>query len=174
MKKHSDPLTKTIPSSDVSKTKASVSKAATFPVVGIGASAGGLEALEQFFVNMPPNSGMAFVVVQHLDPDRKGIMRELLQRFTAMTVLTVTDRLKLKPNAVYVIPPNKSMSVLNGVLHLFSPVESRGLRLPVDFFFRSLAEEQKHNSIGVILSGMGSDGSIGLKAIKEAAGIAAV
>ncbi|MEI6682565.1 MAG: chemotaxis protein CheB [Bacteroidota bacterium] len=145
-----------------------------FPIVGIGASAGGLEALEQFFGNMPIESGMAFVVIQHLDPNHAGIMPELLQRITPMKVFQATDRLKVKQNCVYVIPPNKSLSLLNGNLHLFDPVESRGLRLPVDFFFRSLADDQQHRSIGIILSGMGSDGSLGLKAIKEKNGIVLV
>lgn len=150
------------------------SKSAQFPIVGIGASAGGLEALEQFFGNMPTDSGMAFVVIQHLAPNHKGIMPELLQRITEMPVTTVTDRLKIKPNCVYVIPPNKSMSILNGALHLFEPIETHGLRLPIDFFFRSLADDRQEQSIGIILSGMGSDGSLGLKAIKEKAGIVLV
>jgi len=146
----------------------------SFPIVAIGASAGGLEALEQFFENVPLNCGMAFVVIQHLDPNHVGIMPELLQRATKMKVLQVTDNLQVKPNQVYVIPPNKSMSVLNGYLYLFEPVELRGLRLPIDYFFRSLAADQQENSIGIILSGMGSDGSLGLKAIKEKHGIVAV
>jgi two-component system CheB/CheR fusion protein len=150
------------------------SKTDQFPIVGIGASAGGLEALEQFFSNMPANCGMAFVVIQHLDPTYKGILCELLQRITDMHVFTVTDRLKVKPNCVYVIPANTSMSILNGALHLFDPVEKRGLRLPVDFFLRSLADDRQDKSIGIILSGMGSDGSIGLKAIKEKSGMALV
>jgi len=145
-----------------------------FPIAGIGASAGGLEALEQFFTNMPVNSGMAFVVIQHLDPNRKGIMPELLQRVTKMKVYPVTDKLKIKRDCVYVIPANKSMSVLNGSLYLFEPIEIRGLRLPIDFFFRSLADDRKEKSIGIILSGMGSDGTIGLRAIKENGGIVAV
>jgi two-component system CheB/CheR fusion protein len=138
-----------------------------FPIVGIGASAGGLEALEQFFENMPKDNGMAFVIIQHLDPTRIGIMPELLQRITSMKVVQVVDRIKVKPNCVYVIPPNKSMSMLNCALHLFDPVETHGLRLPIDVFFRSLAEDRLEKSIGIILSGMGSDGSLGLKAIKE-------
>jgi len=138
-----------------------------FPVVGIGASAGGLEALEQFFENMPKDNGMAFVIIQHLDPTRVGIMPELLQRITSMKVVQVTDRIKVKPDCVYVIPPNRSMSMLNGALHLFEPIESHGLRLPIDIFFRSLAEDRKEKSIAIVLSGMGSDGSLGLKAIKE-------
>ncbi len=145
-----------------------------FPIVGIGASAGGLAALEQFFSNMPESTGMAFVVIQHLDPTHVGIMPELLQRTTPMKVLQVTDRLTVKPDYVYVIPPNKSLSILDGVLHLFDPVESRGLRLPVDIFFRSLANDRQENSIGIILSGMGSDGSLGLKSIKEKNGVVLV
>lgn len=145
-----------------------------FPIVGIGTSAGGLEALEQFFANMPEACGMAFVVIQHLNPNHKGMMPELLQRITKMKVMIVTDSMKIKQNCVYVIPPNKSMSILNGALHLFEPIETRGLRLPVDFFFRSLADDLQEQSIGIILSGMGSDGSLGIKAIKEHAGIVLV
>ncbi len=138
-----------------------------FPIVGIGASAGGLEALEQFFSNMPVDNGMAFIVIQHLDPTHPGIMPELLQRITRIKVLQAADQLKVKPNNVYVIPPNKSLSILNDTLHLFEPLELRGLRLPVDIFFKSLANDRLDKSIGIILSGMGSDGSLGLKAIKE-------
>ncbi len=145
-----------------------------FPIVGIGASAGGLEALEEFFTNMPKDNGMAFVVIQHLDPTHVGIMPELLQRTTSMTVVQGSDRLQINPNHIYVIPPNKSMSILNKALYLFDPIESRGLRLPIDFFFRSLADDQQEKSIGIILSGMGSDGSIGLKAIKENSGVVLV
>ena len=145
-----------------------------FPIVGIGASAGGLEALEQFFENMPENNGMAFVVIQHLDPNYAGILPELLQRTTTMKVIQVTDQLLTKPNHVYVIPRNKSMSILRGYLHLFDPVEIRGLRHPIDFFFHSLANDRKEESIGVVLSGMGSDGSMGLKAIKEQGGIVVI
>jgi two-component system CheB/CheR fusion protein len=142
----------------------------TFPTVGIGASAGGLEALELFLRNVPVGSGMAFVIVQHLDPTHKGIMVELLQRATAMKVLQVRDRQRVEPDHVYVIPPNRDMSILHGVLHLLAPVAPRGLRLPIDFFFRALADDRKDKSIGVILSGMGSDGTLGLRSIKEKAG----
>ena len=145
-----------------------------FPIIGIGASAGGLEALELFFKNMPIDTGMAFIVIQHLDPTHTGIMPELLQKMTKMKVYQATDTLKVKPNCVYVIPPNKSLSILNRKLHLFDPTASRGLRLPIDIFFRSLAMDCLENSIGVILSGMGSDGSLGMKAIKEKNGIALV
>jgi two-component system CheB/CheR fusion protein len=145
-----------------------------FPVVGIGASAGGLEALEHFLARVPQNSGMAFVIVQHLDPTRRGIMPELLQRTTGMKVVQVKDRTMVQPNCVYVIPPNKDMSILHGVLHLLEPASPRGLRLPIDFFLRSLAQDQQERSIGVILSGMGSDGTLGLRAIKEKAGVVLV
>jgi len=150
------------------------SDAGLFPIVGIGASAGGLEALEQFLGNIPENSGMGYVVIQHLDPTQKGMLPELLQRVSRLQVLQVKDRMAVKPNHVYVIPPNKSMSILNGVLHLFEPLEARGLRLPIDFFLRSLADDRHDRSIGLILSGMGSDGSSGLKAIKEKNGIVMV
>ncbi len=145
-----------------------------FPVVGIGASAGGLEALEQFLRNVPKGSGMAFVIVQHLDPTHKGILHELLGRATSMDVFQVKDRMRVKPNSVYVIPPNKDMSILHGVLHLFDPTTPRGLRLPIDFFLRSLASDRQEFSIGVILSGMGSDGTMGLRAIKEKLGVALI
>jgi two-component system CheB/CheR fusion protein len=154
--------------------KTAVKDAGKFPIIGIGASAGGLEALEQFLINVPEKSGMAFVVIQHLDPTQKGMLPELLQRVTSMKVYQVTDRMHVKINSVYVIPPNTSMSILNGVLHLFEPVESRGMRLPIDFFFRSLADDRKDLSIGIILSGMGSDGSTGLRAIKEKNGLVMV
>ena len=139
------------------------------PIVGIGASAGGLEALELFLQNVPERSGMAFVVVQHMDPRHKGMLVELLQRATPMPVVQVKDRLKVAPDRVYVIPPNKDMSILNGVLHLFP--RPSGLNLPIDFFFRSLADDQHGRSIGVVLSGMGSDGTLGLRAIQEKAGV---
>jgi two-component system CheB/CheR fusion protein len=144
---------------------------AVFPVVGIGASAGGLEALEQFLTRVPGNSGMAYVIVQHLDPTQKGMMPELLQRTTSLPVMQVRDRIKVRPNHVYVIPPNRDMSILRGALHLFDPAAPRGLRLPIDFFLRSLADDRRQLAVGVILSGMGSDGSAGMRAIKENAGL---
>ncbi len=161
-------------STESSKIKTSAKDTGKFPIVGIGASAGGLEALEQFLSNVPENSGMAYVVIQHLDPTQKGMLPELLQRISKMKVYQAKDRMPVKINSIYVIPPNTSMSILNGVLHLFDPIESRGMRLPIDFFFRSLAEDSKDLGIGIILSGMGSDGSIGLRAIKEKNGIVMV
>ena len=145
-----------------------------FPIVAIGASAGGLEAFELFFKNIPKDNGMAFVVIQHLDPTHVGLLPELLQRITTMTCVEASDGLKIQPNFLYVIPPNKSMSLLNGALHLFEPIESRGFRLPIDIFFRSMADDRQEKSIGIILSGMGSDGSLGLKEIKEKNGIVMV
>lgn len=141
-----------------------------FTIVGIGASAGGLEALEQFLSHVPTASGLAYVVVQHLDPNHKGIMVELLQRATPMPVRQITDRLSVEPNHVYVIPPNRDLSILHGVLHLLEPEAPRGLRLPIDFFLRALAADRQERAIGVILSGMGSDGTLGLRTIKENAG----
>ena len=166
-------------SSQIAKTPANVSEQAvtskkenpcSFPIVGIGSSAGGLEALEIFLKNIPTTSGMAFVIVQHLDPTHKGIMVELLQRVTDLHVVQVTDCLRIEPDHVYLIPPNKDMSILHGVLHLLDMVQPRGLRLPIDFFFRSMADDMQQRSIGVILSGMGSDGTLGLRDIKEKGG----
>jgi len=145
-----------------------------FPIVGIGASAGGLEALEQFLSNVPDRSGMAYVVIQHLDPTHKGMLPELLQRISKMEVFQVKDRMIVKQNCVYVIPPNKTMSLIKGMLHLYKPTQERGQRLPIDFFLHSLGEERKELGIALILSGMGSDGSLGIRTIKEKNGIVMV
>ena len=145
---------------------------AAFPIVGIGASAGGLTALEQFLSHVPPQSGLAIVVVQHRDPNSQGMLVELLQRHTPMPVLQAADQMTVEPDHVYVIPPGRDLSLMHGVLHLFEPTEARGLRQPIDFFFKSLADDRQHNSIGVILSGMGSDGTLGLRAIRQAGGAA--
>ena len=141
-----------------------------FPIVGIGASAGGLAALEQFLTKVPLSSGMAYVVVQHLDPHREGMLVELLQRRCLMPVVQAKDQMSVEPDHVYVIPPGHDLSVLKNTLHLFEPTEPHGLRLPIDFFFKSLADDLQQNSVGVILSGMGMDGTQGLRAIKQAAG----
>lgn len=146
----------------------------SFPIVGVGASAGGLEALENFLAHVPAGSSMAFVIVQHLDPTRDSAMCALLQRVTPMTVCEIKDRMKVKPNTVYVIPPNKDLTIAKGMLHLLDFVAPRSLHLPIDSFFRSLAADLNERAIGVILSGMGSDGSQGLRAIKEKAGLAVV
>jgi two-component system CheB/CheR fusion protein len=158
---------KTVKTLRIKKERAQGIEKLGFKIVGIGASAGGLEALEQFFLNLKDECGMAFVIIQHLDPSRKGIMPELLQRVSTMQVLQAEDGMTIEPNNVYVLPPNKSMSVLHGKLHLFDPLETTGLRLPIDIFLNSLAEDQMSNAVGIILSGMGSDGSHGVKMIRE-------
>jgi two-component system CheB/CheR fusion protein len=146
----------------------------SFPVVGIGASAGGLEALEQFLRGVPRASGMAFVIVQHLDPQDRGALVDLLGRATDMPVVQVRDEQETEPDHVYVIPPARDMSILHGVLHVLPQRSPRGLNLPVDVFFRSLAADRQERAIGVVLSGMGSDGTLGLRAIKEKGGVAFV
>lgn len=143
-------------------------------VVGMGASAGGLEAFEQFFSQLPSDTGMAFVLVQHLEPTHKGMMPELLGRHTKMQVVQVQDGMQVQPNCVYVIPPNADLAILHGQLQVLEPAAPRGLRMPIDFFFRQLAADQKEKAIAIILSGMGSDGTLGLRAIKEQLGMAMV
>lgn len=145
-----------------------------FPVVGIGASAGGLKAFEEFFRNIPPDSGMAFVLIQHLAPHHESELAELLQTHIDMNVTQIDDGVRLGPNCIYVIPPGKSLAIHNGILQLSEPSQARGHRAPIDFFFRSLAEDQGENAVCIILSGTGSDGTQGLKAIKERAGITMV
>ncbi|HEY5998134.1 MAG TPA: chemotaxis protein CheB [bacterium] len=143
-------------------------------IVGIGASAGGLEAFEKFFQNMPPDSGLAFVLVPHLDPTHKSIMTELLERYTKMPVQQAEGGMKVSPNRIYVIPPNKELSILNGALMLLEPKEVRGLRHPIDSFFRALAADQKERAICVVLSGTGTEGTLGLRAIKGEGGLVIV
>jgi two-component system CheB/CheR fusion protein len=147
---------------------------AELPIVGIGASAGGLEALRELFTNMPSDTGLRFVVVTHLDPTHTSIMPELLQRYTDMPVYQAKDRVKVKPNTVYVIPQNKNMGILHRDLVLLEPTEPHGFRFPIDFFLRSLAQDQGEAAIGIILSGSGTDGTLGLRAIKVEGGLALV
>jgi len=142
-----------------------------FPVVGLGASAGGLEAFEEFFRHVPVDLGLAFVLVSHLDPSHESILTEIVQRTTTLPVVEVTDQLFVKPNCIYVIPPNRDLAIFHGALQLSVPDMPRGQRLPIDAFFRSLAEDQGENAIGVVLSGTGSDGSLGLRAILGAGGV---
>ena len=143
----------------------------TTRVVGLGASAGGLEALEQFLAQVPAGSGLAYVVVQHLDPTHKAMLVELLQRATLMPVREAAESMRVEPDVVYVIPPNNELSVVRGLLHLAQPSQPRGMRLPIDVLFCSLAREQGDRAIGVVLSGMGSDGTLGLQAIKAQGGL---
>ena len=142
--------------------------AAGFPIVGIGASAGGLAAFEAFFSGMPADTdpGMAFVLVQHLAPDHKSILTDLIRRYTRMQVFEVEDGMVVRPNCAYIIPPNRDMAFLNGTLQLLEPSAPRGQRLPIDFFFRSLAQDQRERAICIVLSGTGSDGTPGVRAIK--------
>ncbi len=144
-----------------------------FPIVGIGASAGGLAAFEAFFAGMPADTdpGMAFVLVQHLAPDHKSILSDLIRRYTRMAVFEVEDGMVVQPNCAYIIPPGRDMAFLNGALQLLEPAEPRGHRLPIDFFFRSLAQDQRERAIGIVLSGTGSDGTLGVRAIKGEGGM---
>ncbi|MDY0007369.1 MAG: chemotaxis protein CheB [Spongiibacteraceae bacterium] len=143
-------------------------------IVGVGASAGGLIALEEFFRNMPCNTGMAFLVVQHLDPTQKALLPEILQRYTEMPVQEAGQNMPVLPDSVYVIPPNRELRVLDDTLKLLEPTEPRGLRLPINILFSSLASTQAEQAIAVVLSGMGSDGTLGLQAIKATGGLSAV
>ncbi len=145
-----------------------------FYIVGMGGSAGGLEAFQQFFAHMPSDSGMAFVLVPHLDPTHKAILTELLQRSTTMKVVEARDAMPVRPNGVYVIPPNANLSIMHGRLCVLEPSAPRGLRMPIDFFFQHLAADQQERAIGIVLSGMGSDGTRGIKAIKENSGLVLV
>ena len=141
-------------------------------IVGMGGSAGALEAFEQFFTRMSPDSGLAFVLVTHMDPTHKGMMPELLGRCTTMSVTQAEESMPVRPNHVYTIPPNKDMSILNGVLHLQESSAPRGIRAPIDLFLRHLAEDQEDRAIAIIMPGMGADGTMGVKAIKEHLGVA--
>lgn len=149
-------------------------KDAKFVIAGMGASAGGLEAFEQFFSNMKKNPGMAFILISHLDPQHASMLTEILQRVTQMTVVEVQDGMKVKPNFVYVIPPNREMIIFQGTLKLSIPEGPRGQRLPIDVFFRSLAQDQGENAIGIIFSGTGSDGTMGLRDIYGVGGVAII
>ena len=144
-----------------------------FPIVGIGASAGGLAAFEAFFSGMPADKdpGMAFVLVQHLAPDHKSILTDLIRRYTRMQVSEVEDGVVVQPNCAYIIPPNRDMAFLNGTLQLLEPASPRGQRLPIDFFFRSLAQDQQERAICIVLSGTGSDGTLGVRAVKGEGGM---
>ena len=143
-------------------------------VVGIGASAGGLEALERFFENMPNQTGMAFVVVQHLSPDFKSVMDELLSRRTMLAVHRVAEGMEVQADAIYLIPPKKDMIISNGRLLLTDKDPKQLVTLPIDHFFRSLAHEYGERAVGIVLSGTGSDGSRGVREIHEAGGLVIV
>ena len=160
-------MTSTTGSSDVSKIKPS-------HIVGIGASAGGLSALEQFFDNMPPDTGMAFVVIQHLSPDFKSLMDDLLSRHTSMPIHRVTSGIELQPDSIYLIPPKTHMTIREEKLYLTEKTISPHTELPIDIFFNSLAEDAGDRAIGVVLSGTGSDGSRGIASINKNGGLVLV
>jgi chemotaxis methyl-accepting protein methylase/PAS domain-containing protein len=141
-------------------------------IVGIGASAGGLAAIERFLAHAPVDANIAYVIVQHLEPTHESILPELIARVTKMTVSKIEDRTLVEPNRVYTIPPGKDLSILHGVLHTFDIVADSGIHMPIDTFLWSLAEDRAESAVGVILSGTGSDGTRGLRAIKERAGLA--
>jgi len=145
-----------------------------FYVVGIGASAGGLEAFQQFFQNMPKDPGMGFVLVPHLDPQHVSLMPELIQRATPMTVSQVVDGMEVRPDSVYIVPPNRELVIVGGILQTLEPTRDRVGRMPIDYFFRSLAKDQGEKAICIVLSGMGTDGSLGLRAVKGELGAAMV
>lgn len=140
-------------------------------IVGVGASAGGLEALERMFQNMPADTGMAFVIVQHLSPDFKSLMDELLARWTSLPIHRVQDGMEVEANSIYLLPPRKEMIISAGKLLLTDKDPDQGLSLPIDHFLRSLAQERGSSAIAVILSGTGSDGSRGLEDVKHAGGL---
>src|SRR5688500_11374527 len=142
-----------------------------FPVVGIGASAGGLEAVTEFVQAMRPDSGMAFVFIQHLPPERESMIAELLANKTTMLVQQVEEGMEIKPDCLYVIRPGHVLTMRDGRFHLGEQLGKRGASRPVDDFFKSLAEEQRERAIAVILSGMGSNGSAGAQAIKAVGGL---
>jgi two-component system CheB/CheR fusion protein len=144
-----------------------------FPIVGIGASAGGLAAFQAFFSALPKHTdpGIAFVLVQHLAPNHKSMLVELIQRYTHLPVSEVAAGTVVQPNCIYIIPPNQDLALLGRSLHLLEPTAPRGQRLPIDGFFRSLAADQRELAIGIVLSGTGSDGTLGVRAIKEAGGM---
>lgn len=146
-----------------------------FYIVGIGASAGGLSAFESFFSGMPSEqSNMAFVLVQHLAPDHKSILHELIEHYTSLKVFEVSDGIRVAPNCIYIIPPNFNMELFKGTLQLIKPTKAHGHRLPIDHFFHSLAQDQGERAIGIILSGTGHDGTQGIQAIKKAGGMVMV
>ena len=143
-------------------------------IVGIGASAGGLEALQIFFKNVPPKNGMAFVLVPHLDPTHISIMPELLQKYCRMSVREIADGMTVEPDTVYIVPSNKNLAILHGVLQLLETTDNPGSRMPIDYFLRTLAQDAGDRAIAVILTGMGTDGTMGLRAVKGELGMAMV
>ncbi|MEQ1625222.1 MAG: chemotaxis protein CheB, partial [Sediminibacterium sp.] len=143
-------------------------------LVGIGASAGGLDAIQKLFDHIPADTGMAFIIVQHLSPDFKSLMPELLAKHTQMTIYTAEDKQIIQPNCIYLTQRNKNLHVKGNKIFLLGQGPKHGLNLTIDIFFHTLGEEYKDKSIGIVLSGTGTDGSRGIKTIKEAGGVVIV
>jgi PAS domain S-box-containing protein len=162
------------PTTPVPPSSADETRAPRFPVVGIGASAGGLDAFRRLFSTMPADSGLAFVLIPHLDPTRVSLMVDLIARSTAMPVVEADEGMPVEADHVYLLPPNRYMTISGGKLHLTGPVERGGLQTSIDLFLRSLAEDRQEEAIGIILSGTGSHGTLGLQAIKANGGMAVV
>jgi two-component system CheB/CheR fusion protein len=155
-------------------TTARQNKARSFPIVGIGGSAGAFTAFEKFFKHMPTDSGMAFIIVMHLDPNHKGHITDVLQTYTSIPVVQAGDGMKVEADTIYIIPPNADMGMHNRKLLLLAPAQAHGHRQPIDYFLQSLAEDQWNKAVGIIFSGMGSDGETGIRMIKEKLGMAMV
>jgi len=144
---------------------------ATFPIVGIGSSAGGIEALEEFFRHLPADPGAAFVVISHQHASHSSLLPEILRRWTPLAVIEASDGLSVEPNTVYLPPPGSRLAILHAVLHLMDAGDGARPLLPIDYFFCSLSEDQQDRAVGIILSGTGTDGSLGLKAIRAESGL---
>ncbi|RYZ25160.1 MAG: chemotaxis protein CheB, partial [Chitinophagaceae bacterium] len=146
-------------------------KSKPYPIVAIGASAGGLEAIIEFLKHLSPTTGMAYLYIQHLDPTHKSMLPQILQRGTKMKVLEAKHRMRIEPNHLFVLPPNKDMEIIDGVVTLNPRQAKPVIHMPIDKFFVSLADKQKEGAIGIVLSGNASDGTFGLKSIKLAGGL---
>lgn len=162
------------PSNQIAKSSAAakIAKSKSFPIVGLGGSAGSFTSFENFFSHMPADSGMAFVIVMHLDPHHKGFLSDLMQKYTSMPVVEAKDGVSVQPNNVYLIPPNKDMGIHNRKLLLLNRAESPDRRQPIDYFLQSLADDQWNKAVAIIFSGMGADGETGIRMIKEKLGVA--
>ena len=160
-----------MPTDDAAGARDERSPEASFPIVGIGASAGGLEAFTQLLKALPLDTGMGFVLVQHLDPEHESALTQILARATSLPVHEVTNNQAVQANHVYVIPPDTNLSIAKGVLKLQPRQRARTPHRPIDSFFESLAQDQRERAVGVVLSGTASDGTLGLEAIKAEGGI---
>src|ERR1700709_748232 len=156
------------------KETAELQKGRSFPIIGIGGSAGSFKALERFFLHMPVDSGVAIVIIMHLDPNHVIKVSELYQKYTSMPVIQAEDNMEVEKNHVYVIPPNKDMGIHNRKLLLLNHTKTVGPQMPIDYFLQSLAEDQWNNSVAIIMSGMGTDGETGVRMVKEKLGMAMV